>query len=98
MINLPRPPAPRRRERVIPRLHQPHPKLLAVGRSGHGTKAESSDRAAGAAKGHHWPDRPRDRYEALVQDEAQVGVHPALVSHRRGALAAARLICSAVGC
>jgi hypothetical protein len=29
------------------------------------------------------------RYEPLVQDEAQVGVHPSSVSHLRGALAAA---------
>ena len=36
--------------------------------------------------------RPRltaGRYQALVQDESQVGVHPSLVSHLRGPFAAA---------
>jgi hypothetical protein len=31
----------------------------------------------------------RQRYEALAQEEAQVGVHPSSVLHLRGALAAA---------
>jgi hypothetical protein len=30
-----------------------------------------------------------ERYEALAQDEAQVGVHPSSVLHLRGVLAAA---------
>jgi hypothetical protein len=34
------------------------------------------------------------RYEELVQDEAQVGVHPSLVSHLRGVLAAAESMTS----
>jgi hypothetical protein len=48
-------------------------------------------RAIGEGRGFGAPG-PRltsGRYEALVQDEAQVGVHPSLVSHLRGALAAA---------
>jgi hypothetical protein len=35
------------------------------------------------------PHRTAHRYEPLVQDEAQLGVHPSLVSHLRGVLAAA---------
>jgi len=34
------------------------------------------------------------RYEELVQDEAQVGVHPSLVSHLRGVQAASKSMTS----
>jgi hypothetical protein len=107
--------------RVLPRLDQPDPQLLAVGRVGPRREGRVQRPGGGAQQkdttglvdhmiadashisllvdwrtaGGGWdavlpgPRLTSGRYEPLVQDEAQVGVHPSSVSHLRGALAAA---------